>query len=354
MKLYDVITKKIRKFKAIPFDEFMEITLYHPEFGYYKRKDIKIGREGDFFTASHLGSVFGFLLSRQIEIFYKKLNFSGDFTVTEIGPGMGYLAKDILDALKESNFLGNLKYNLVEINDSLVDIQKERLYEYRDITYWYNSVNQLNPFNGVIICNEIFDAFPVRVFEIRNKPMEVYVTLNEKGEIVEELKECRPETLRYIEEFCPSVLNLEGYRSEINLSMKSFIKSLSRILKKGFILIFDYGYKSEEYYHPSRNRGTLLCYYKHNVHDNPYINIGQQDITAHVNFSAIEKWAKEEGFIIETYDSQSKYLLSLCDEKLLERINEKNLIQQFKRLVLPHGMGETHRVMLLKKYLKCR
>lgn len=346
--LKEIIIKKIKKHGAIPFDEFMDMALYYPELGYYSKPDAKIGIQGDFFTASHLGSVFGFLLAKQIEIFYKKFNFPQNFTVTEIGPGMGFLAKDILDSIDSSI---PIKYNLVEINPAFKKLQRERLKEHENKIFWYSSIKELKPFIGLIICNEVFDALPVRLFEIKGSGqiMEVYIDIDKQEQLIEIFLPCRTDTLEYLQEFAPWVLEMRKYRSEVNLAMKSLIESLSRKLKKGYILIFDYGYTSEEYYHPDRNKGTLLCYYKHSTNENPYINIGNQDITAHVNFTAVEKLAAMAGLKVEGNFSQSSYLISLCDEKILQKIYQKNLKEHFKRLVLPQGMGESHRVMILSK-----
>lgn len=344
-QLKQIIKDRIKQKGLLPFDEFMEMALYYPGLGYYTREDIKIGRSGDFFTASHLGEVFGLLLSRQIEIFRQRLDCSWEFTVTEIGPGTGHLAKDILQCLHE------IKYNLVEINPWLVEHQKKMLQPMKEATIkWFTSIEQLEPFTGVIICNEILDAFPVRIVETVNGGlMEVYVTADENDELEEVLLPARKDTTEYIKEFAPWILDYEKYRTEVNLAIKPFIEKLSKVLKNGYLLIFDYGYDSEQYYHLHRNKGTLLCYYKHTINENPYINIGRQDITAHINFTALEKWANEFGFKLEGYFSQGSYLVSLCNEEVLEKIQQKNLIQQFKRLVLPQGMGESHRVMILSK-----
>lgn len=343
--LKEIIVEKIKKHGAIPFDEFMQLVLYFPGLGYYTKPDVKIGKEGDFFTASHLGSVFGFLLSRQIESLWQKMGCPQNFTIAEIGPAMGYLAKDILD---EISFPA--RYFLIEINPALKKIQMERLKKHADRVFWFSSCEELETFEGVIICNEIFDALPVRLFEINEsaEAKEVYVSV-EKSELIEILLPCRQDTLEYLKEFAPWVLEIKKYRSEVNLAMKSLIETLSKKLKKGYILIFDYGYTSQEYYHPDRNRGTLLCYHKHQINENPYINIGEQDITAHINFTAVQKWAKQAGLKLEGYFSQGSYLVSLCDEKILKKIYQKNLIQHFKRIVLPQGMGESHRVMILSK-----
>ncbi|HHW20924.1 class I SAM-dependent methyltransferase [Thermodesulfovibrio thiophilus] len=350
MKLKDIIIERIKKNGPIPFDEFMNMALYYPEAGYYTKSDLKIGRQGDFFTASHLGKVFGLILSKQIKLMWGKMGCPDEFAITEIGPGMGYLAEDIMEELLyNENDKHSFKYYLIEINPHLENTQRERLKKYQGKIFWYDSIDKLEEFQGVLICNEIFDAFPVRVFEIRNnKVFEVYVRLNTE-EFTEELKPARQDTVEYINEFAPWILEIDGYRSEINLAMKEFIKTIYKMMKRGFVLIFDYGWSNEEYYSYERKKGSLLCYYKHSVNENPYLNTGEQDITAHVNFTALKKWAEEAGFNVDLYLSQSKFLISLCDEPLLEQLQKEDLIQKFKRLVLPSGMGESHRVMILSK-----
>lgn len=349
--LQKLIKEKIKKEGPIPFDEFMNMVLYEPEVGYYMRKDLKIGREGDFFTASHLGKAFGILLSEALIKLWNKLGCPKNFSITEIGPAMGYLAEDILEEFFMRSFSSQIdKYVLIEINPTLIEHQKERLKKYQGKTIWYSSIKEVKPINGIVIVNEIYDAFPVRIFEIRNhKAFEIYVTLNEKDDFMETLIPARQETIAYLEEFAPQVFQIEGYRSEVNLMAKEFTLQLSKLLQKGYILIFDYGFEADEYFAPFRKRGTLMCYYKHTLNENPYIKIGQQDMTSHVNFSALKKWAKEVGFKIESFTSQSKFLVSLCDETLLERLHKERLTEKFKRLILPQGMGESHKVLVLSK-----
>lgn len=345
MKLAEIIKEKIKKEGAIPFDEYMEMALYYPEYGYYMKKNIKFGKEGDFFTTYHLGCTFGFLLSKYIKKLWEKAEYKKYFTITEIGPGDGFLAKDILE---NSNFI--FRYNLVEMNQYLVKLQAEKLKNYENKTYWYDSIQKVEPFCGVVICNEVFDALPVRVFEINDRKLrEVYITLNKNEEFIEKLLDARQDTLAFLEEFAPWVFSFKRFRSEINLEAKKIIYSISHILKKGFLLIFDYGYTSEEFYNDLRSKGTLLCYYKHSINENPYINIGNQDITAHVNFTALKKWAEKAGFRLKEFSSQSKFLISLCNKETLEEIYKKDLTQHLKRLILPHGMGQTHKVMILSK-----
>lgn len=344
MAVVDIIKEKIKTQGAIPFDEYMDMVLYFPEEGYYMRKDIKFGRNGDFFTSSHLGSTFGFLLSMYIKKFWQKTQYK-DFTITEIGPGDGFLAQDILENLDFP-----IRYFLIEKNQYLVQTQADKLRNHRDKTYWYNSLDNTPPFCGVVVCNEVFDALPVRVFEIAEGELkEVYITLNKDEEFTEILMKPRQDTVEFLQEFAPWVFNFKRFRSEINLEAKNLIFQISQVLTKGILLVFDYGYTSDELYDESRNRGSLLCYYKHSINENPYINIGKQDITAHVNFSSLMKWAQQVGFTIEEFSSQTKFLVSLCDEEVLRKLQQKNLIQQLKRLILPQGMGQTHKVMVLYK-----
>ncbi len=350
--LQKLIKEKIKKQGPIPFDEFMNMVLYEPEVGYYMRKELKIGREGDFFTASHLGKTFGILLSEAIVKLWNKLKCPKNFSIAEIGPAMGYLAEDILEELLKRDFPSHIEFNyiLIEINPTLIEHQKEVLKKYNKKTTWYSSINEVKPINGIVIVNEIYDAFAVRIFEIRNhKAFEIYVALDKENNFIETLMPARKETLDYLEEFAPQVFQIEGYRSEVNLRAKDFTLQLFNLLQKGYILIFDYGFEAEEYYVPFRNRGTLMCYFRHTMNENPYLNLGQQDITCHVNYSALKKWAQEAGFTIETFTTQSKFLLSLCDERLLMKLHKEGLIDKFKRLILPQGMGETHKVLILSK-----
>ncbi|MEJ5300108.1 MAG: SAM-dependent methyltransferase [Thermodesulforhabdaceae bacterium] len=339
---------------AISFERFMEMALYTPNLGYYMRNVPVIGQKGDFFTASHAGNIFGLLLSRHIIKIWQEMGEPNDFHIIEIGPGMGYLAYDVLTALaSHSTIFQSLSYHLVEMNPHFASIQKARLSTLHPRIFWWSDISAMPSLCGVCICNEIIDAFPVRLFEVKQgRIMEIYVSLNPEGNFLEILRPAEEDLINYLEFFAPWVKHFDDYRSEANLSARTWLKNLKKILDSGKILIIDYGHTSEEYYDPSRNRGTLLCYFKHQVNDCPYINIGEQDITAHVNFTAIEEWAKEAGFSVEEYTTQHRYLLSLADEQLLEKLYSENpaSMAQFKTLILPQGMGESHKVMILSTF----
>ena len=157
---------------------------------------------------------------------------------------------------------------------------------------------------------------------------------------------------RYAEQF--SIPVWEGYRTEINLRIKTWINQVSKILSQGFVLTIDYGYSAKEFYSEERNRGTLLCYYRHQVNENPFLNIGSQDITSHVNFSSLKIWGEGEGFETLGYSSQGIYLTaSGIDELIVELYADSSdymsEISKIKGLILPQGMGESHRVLIQYK-----
>ncbi|MCX7822137.1 MAG: SAM-dependent methyltransferase [Syntrophobacterales bacterium] len=348
--LRELILSEIRSKGPIPFERFMELALYAPNMGYYLREGSTIGRGGDFFTASHLGNVFGSILSRPIEEVWRRMGEPKDFHIVEIGPGMGHLAYDILTALQGNPIESCLSYHLVELNPHLVKLQKKRLENFLSKVFWWRDIFELEHLSGVIICNEILDAFPVRLFEVRDsRILEVYVGTDRDGEFVETFYPADNELISYLEEFAPWVQHFDNYRSEACLRIRNWLRTLRGLLKGGLVLLIDYGYLSEEYYDLSRNRGTLMCYFKHTTNDVPYVHIGEQDITAHVNFTAVAKWAEEAGFKVENYTTQYRYLFSLVDEKFLERLYNHNpsSVIQFKTLILPGGMGESHKVMTL-------
>lgn len=349
--LRELILSEIRSNGPIPFERFMELALYTPDMGYYLREVPVIGKEGDFFTASHLGSIFGLLLSRHILKVWREMGNPEDFHIVEIGPGMGYLANDILTALCDTPLISHISYHMVELNPYFARVQRERLKHLHSRLFWARDISDVPPVCGVIICNEILDAFPVKLFEIKDgEVMEVHVGADDNGELVEVLQPAGRNLLDYLETFAPWIRHFDDYRSEANLRIKDWLKAIRKILKRGVLLLIDYGYTSEEYYDLSRNRGTLMCYFKHRAHESPYVNIGKQDITAHVNFTAVTRWAEEAGFKVLNYTTQQRYLLSLSDEELLEKLYRESpaSMAQFKTLVLPQAMGGSHKVMIIE------
>ncbi|MEK7698054.1 MAG: SAM-dependent methyltransferase [Nitrospirota bacterium] len=362
----------------------MDIALYYPELGYYTSPNLEIGRKGDFYTSPHLHKIFGAMIGKQLEEMWKILERPSVFHAVEIGAGAGYLCKDILDYLKNREMFNSLIYVIVELNPVMRDRQKNFLSYFSDNVKWISFLRELNNIRGCIFSNELLDAFPVHIIEMENnlpsppdnpptspfnkggqrgifkgelgafsdKLKEIYVAFDGKNIIEQKLDISSPNLLKYLEEFNIDIAS--GYRTEINLKLNDWLKEISEILTEGFILTIDYGYTAKEYYDEERSKGTLLCYYKHQVNENPYENIGEQDITAHVNFSSLRKWGEEIGFKTIGYCPQGTFLIALgIDEAITELYSNspdyESEILKIKGLILPQGMGESHRVMIQYK-----
>ncbi|WP_297057491.1 SAM-dependent methyltransferase [Thermosulfurimonas sp.] len=328
----------------LTFARYMELCLYHPRYGYYARGP-RLGRSGDYFTSPTVHRVFGATVAVQILEIYHLLGEPPDFTLVEIGAGEGYLALDVLSYLSLKGL--SFPYLLVEPLPNLRALQEETLQPFAGQVRWLTSLSELSPFNGVVLANELFDSLPVHLLEKTSEDIkEVYVRVR-KGHIEEELSALSDP--RLLERVLPYALTWpEGYRTEVCLELEFFYKELSKKMISGGLIIFDYGYPRGDYYHPSRTRGTLLAYWKHRVVDNPYLRPGHQDLTAHVDFTALRELAERYGFLNLGFTQQAPFLVSLGVEKVLNEVSENTVRDReaLKLLLLPEGLGSTHWVLL--------
>ncbi len=339
--------------KCIPFDAFMHEALYAPGLGYYVSGNTKFGAAGDFITAPLVSSLFGQTLAQQfVELQDEITNAS----ILELGAGTGKLATDILQTLAKQKTLPKA-YLILEVSAELKQRQKSLIEtlcpELLSIVQWIKALPDV--FEGLIVANEVLDAMPCKRFQIQaGQAKEYYVGIDDtQNEFVWCLQNADTDVKKAIEalEICAR----ENYSSEINFYHSGFIRSLNDCLKQGLILLIDYGYPSAEYYHPERNQGTLKCFFRHHQHNNPLILTGIQDITAHVNFTAIAQVASECELEIEGYLTQGAYLLNLGIEKAVHCIDNEvdfiNAVQKMKTLTLPNEMGELFKVMALSRNL---
>ena len=333
----------------ISFERYMRLALYAPGMGYYSAGAEKFGQAGDFVTAPEISSLFGRTLARQAAEVLGLINEEAD--ILEFGAGT---AKLTLDLLLELERLGNLPahYFILEVSAELRQRQRRMLEEHAahllPRVLWLERLPA--EFNGLILANEVLDAMPVHLvawrddnlfergiicddneFQWRERPLE-------EGELFAAARELNP----LIEERSEGA----GYISEINLSAQYFIHGLADILQKGAILLIDYGFGRREYYHPQRSRGTLMCHYRHFAHDDPFYLPGLQDITAHVDFSAIADMAAKDGLTLLGYNTQAHFLINCGITGILARIPAENtgeylpLANQLQKLVSPAEMGE--------------
>ncbi len=352
-----LIIDTISREGPIPFDRFMELALYAPEVGYYTKGSTRIGRKGDFYTSPSLHSLFAVLLGIQTEQMWQTLGNPNDFVFAEFGAGMGYFAKDMLDYLRQRPLYGQIKYVILELNPYLVDVQMRLLADHQDKILWVRSIGDVAPFRGIIFSNELLDSFPVCLIELKDGvPMEIGICLTESG-LSETVVPCRQEVIDYLREFCPEIFNAglypDGYRTEVNLRIRQWLRECCERLSEGFVITIDYGYSAYEYYAPERDKGTLLCYHKHSINEDPLNNIGEQDITAHVNFSSVKRWGEDLGLKTCGFASQGVYLVSLDLERAIRHLYGENpdpfAIARLKGLLVPHGLGESHKVLVQYK-----
>ncbi len=332
----------------------MEMALYLPGAGYYTSETTAIGREGDFYTSPHLHPLFGAMIGKQMEEMWCLLDKPTLFRVVEMGAGHGYLAKDMLEYLKGREIYRALDYSIVELNPSIKARQSKLLSDFREKVRWFDRVPEVGEVTGCFLSNELLDAFPVRLVEMDDGLREIYVS-HEGNEFFEIGRDCSSEVEEYFSEFSIDVASLmhKGFRTEVNLRIREWLREISVSLESGFVLTIDYGYPADDYYSRERSRGTFLCYHEHQINENPYINVGEQDMTAHVNFSSVKKWGEDFGLRTLGFAPQGTYLISLGIDEVLadmpQLVGDAFDPAKIKGLLLPEGMGESHKVMVQYK-----
>ena len=350
--LQEKIIRLIKESGPITFERFMELSLYDPDFGYYTSGALPVGREGDFYTSPHLHPAFGRLIGRQIEEMWEKMGRPVDFSVIEMGAGRGYLAFDMLGYLKGRDIYDALVYRIVELNPTVQEHQAAILAEFRGRIVWARSLSGIRDVTGCLLSNELLDAFPVHIVVMENTLREIYVA-TDGDSLREEIGPLSTDALAdYFKELKLSLP--AGYRTEANLRIRRWLGEAAGSLREGFILTIDYGYTAREYYSEDHDRGTLMCYHRHQLAENPLKHIGEQDITAHVNFSAVKQWGDAMGLKAIGYTGQGAFLMSLGVDEEIQRLaasSDDYLFEaaKIKRLILPQGMGESHMALIQYK-----
>lgn len=334
---------------AIPFRDYMEQALYAPGLGYYSAGSHKLGAAGDFVTAPEISPLFARTLARPCAQVLQSLG-GGD--ILEVGAGTGRMAADLLAELEA---LGSLpeRYRILELSAELRERQAQTLQ--REVPALAERVEWLDGLperlTGVVLANELLDAMPVHRFCVDGAAAaELYVT-EAAGEFAWQTGPWSdprlPARLRSIESVLSAPL-ADGYVSEINLAAEDWLRSVAGLLEAGLVLLVDYGHTRAEYYHPQRFMGTLQCHYRHRVHGDPLSLPGLQDITAHVDFTAVAEAGCEAGLELVGYTNQANFLLGSGLAELVAagdaaaQLTQANAI---KRLTLPQEMGESFKVI---------
>lgn len=352
MKLSETIIQAINSNGPISFRDYMELALYHPLNGYYAASENIIGENGDFFTSPSLTPAFGYAIAKQIEAMWK-LTGENNFTIVEYGAGTGMLCHDILSYFKNHSPLYE-QLNYVIIEKSATMRQKEKSLPAKKVK-WIKSLKEISPFCGCVLSNELLDNFSVHRVVMQKSLMEIMVDFNDG--FCEKLIPANQDLINYFSELNAELF--DGLQTEANLQAIEWLKEIYESMEKGFLLTIDYGNLSSKLYHQHRKEGTLLCYYKHSINDNPYLNIGQQDITAHVNFSALIHYGNKLGFHPIVFTEQATFLLAWgFKQLLLQTLDAKEgILQQAKReaaisRLLLFEMGQKIKVLIQSKNIE--
>ncbi|KIO49734.1 class I SAM-dependent methyltransferase [Nitrosospira sp. NpAV] len=349
----------------ISFAHYMALALYAPGLGYYSGGAAKFGQEGDFVTAPEISPLFGRAVARQAAQVLELTD--GDGAILEFGAGTGKLA---LDLLLELERLGSLpsQYFILEVSAELQQRQRQLFERHAPhlllLLVWLERLPV--KFRGLILANEVLDAMPVHLvawhhaglFErgVTSSSRDDEFSWNERplkeGDLFEAARELTPRIESGTGDISDDV---SQYVSEINLAARGFMVSLAKILQQGAIVLIDYGFGRGEYYHPQRSHGTLMCHYRHHAHDNPFYLPGLQDITSHVDFSAIAEAATNAGLELLGYTTQAYFLINCGITESLARTPAENvkeylpLANQLQKLVSPAEMGELFKAIAFGK-----
>ncbi|MGI4719403.1 MAG: class I SAM-dependent methyltransferase [Janthinobacterium lividum] len=331
---------------AMPFSRFMELALYAPRLGYYSGGASKLGASGDFTTAPEISSLFGAAVARAAAAIIAQ----SAPDIIEFGAGTGKLARDVLAALEHMGVRVN-SYTIIELSGELRARQQEALQDLPMVT-WLDGMPER--FSGVVLANEVLDAMPVELVIRRDGAWQRQMVTVQDGAFAFVQAPLTDALAAQVARQVPDAECLpDGYLTEIHPVAEGFMASLAGMLQKGAAILFDYGFPAREYYLDQRMGGTLMCHYRHHAHPDPFYLPGLQDITAHVDFTAMALASQEAGLPVLAYMNQASFLLaSGIGELLLESDPEQALhflpqSRAVQKLVSPAEMGELFKVLVV-------
>lgn len=334
----------------VSFARYMELALYAPGLGYYSAGSVKLGETGDFVTAPELSPLFARCVAHALA----PLLAQGLPDVIEIGAGSGALAAGLMESLAALGCLPE-RYLILEVSADLRERQLARLQaqvpSLADRVQWLEVLPSRA--DAVLVANEVLDAIPTHVVRKREGLIEeAGVALDASGTAFE--WRYRPAQGELCE--AASALALpDGYQTEINLASRAFVKSFARAIRRGTMLFIDYGFPAAELFHPQRSSGTLMCHYRHHAHDDPFALVGLQDITAHVDFSAVASAGVDAGFEVLGYTTLAQFLVNCGITDILAQTSAEEvrayapLASQAQKLLSPAEMGELFKVLALAR-----
>ena len=338
---------------VLPFDRYMDLVLYEPGLGYYASGTRKFGRQGDFVTATELGSLYGRCVARQAAQILAQLDGG---SLLEFGAGSGVLAATVLTELAERDSLP-AEYLIVEVSPALRAQQQQTLAGQIEQTpvkvRWLDSLPE-SGFRGVILANEVLDAMPIIRFRVGAEGHMTAGVVRRNGHLNWSWQRDPSQDGR-IDRLVQQYGLVADYTSEVNPRAAAWMQTVGRVLDAGLILVMDYGYPGAEYYHYERSDGTLMCHYQHRAHMDPFLYPGLQDLTAHVDFSAVAAAGQLAGLDIAGFTSQEAFLLSTGVLDLVAHESsgpvDPKLSAELKQLTLSSEMGESFKALAMVKHI---
>jgi SAM-dependent MidA family methyltransferase len=362
-QLVAAIASEIGRRGPISFARFMELALYHPQFGYYMRPPDpgteRIGWSGDFYTSSDVHPILGQAMARQAAQVDALLGYPDPFMIVEMGPGKGLLAQHVLShcQLMSESLAERLRYVLIECSPAMRALQQEQLkpwLRHSGPVSWLEDLSSLAPgsMTGLMFSNELPDAFPVhRVEKVAHGLKEIFVELRD-GRFAQCLRD--PSTPEIEDYFRSLHIELaEGYRTEINLRAPVWMRQVAASMNRGVVITIDYGHSAEDLYGPQRSKGTLLCYCSQMASEDPFVRVGIQDMTAHVDFTTLATVGEEAGLSITGFTNQMSFLMGLGVEEMIAQLApETPEFRAALHLLKPEGMGRTFKILVQHKGLE--
>jgi SAM-dependent MidA family methyltransferase len=355
--LHRLLVERIHHTGPITFADYMETCLYDPEFGYYSGRTER--RRADYYTSVDMSPIFGRLIARQLNEMWVILGRPNRFTMGEFGSGTGTLALQILDFSRDQlpEFYEAIDYRAIEVSAKRQEVANSALAAHISAGHATILSEMAEAIaKGCVLTNEFLDALSVhRVVMEDGDLREIYVDAAEETLVERKLPVSSPEVREY---FRQQHVELEGgQHAEAGLRACAWIEDIGRKLDRGFVLTIDYGRDARELYDEHHMGGTMLAYWQHRASEDFYRAPGEQDLTAHVNFTALDLWGAKSGFVRTGLTSQTNFLLSLAREfdfagLKVQGAGEAGQVRsrlQFKSLIFPEGMGETFQVMVQHK-----
>jgi SAM-dependent MidA family methyltransferase len=345
-----IATEIERQGGAIAFSRFMELALYAPRLGYYSGGAAKLGADGDFTTAPEITPLFGAALARAAAAIIAQSSPN----IIEFGAGTGKLARDVLTALAAQGVRVD-SYTIIELSGELRARQQQALADLPQVR-WLDGFPET--FSGVVLANEVLDAMPVELVVKTAQGWRRQMVTVENGEFAFVQDEPDAALAAHVQRQIPDADNLaEGYTTEVHPVAEGFMASLARMFSKGrgAAILLDYGFPAHEYYFDQREGGTLMCHYRHHAHPDPFYLPGLQDITAHVDFTAMALASQDAGLPVLAYMNQASFLLGCGIGELLLATDPADALRYLpqsravQKLLSPAEMGELFKVLVVGK-----